>query len=122
MGSPLKQTPKQATVTIDGEVIDIAMCYHFIEKFTKTIIIVVNALIQANMNLMPETIATLEATDATKISFTTTLARLILLDKRIGNGIRCAIQETVVDNIYPRLPLTRTDANNPQYLASYPLA
>ena len=113
----LNQTPKNATVTIDGEVIDIDKCDRFIEKFTKTIIIVVDALIQANMvavddlikaymKLMPETIATLEATDAAKVSFTTTLARLILSDKQIGNGIKCEIQEIVVDNIYPRLPLT----------------
>jgi len=110
----LNQTPKNATVTIDGEVIDIDMCDRFIEKFTKTIIIVVDALIQANMvavddlikaymKLMPETIATLEATDAAKVSFTTTLARLILSDKQIGNGIQCEIQEMVVDNIYPRV-------------------
>jgi len=121
IGSPLKQTPKEATVTVDGEMINIYACKRFIEKFTKSIIIVVDALIQANMDLMPETIASLAPTDALNVSFTTTLARLILSDKRIGNGIRCAIQETVVDNIYPRIPLTRKDANNPDYLASYPL-
>ena len=99
----LNQTPKNATVTIDGEVIDIDKCDRFIEKFTKTIIIVVDALIQAYMDLMPKTIATLEATDAAKVSFTTTLARLILSDKQIGNGIQCEIQEMVVDNIYPRV-------------------
>jgi hypothetical protein len=121
MGSQLKQTPNEATVTVDGEMINIYACERFIEKFTKSIIIVLDALIQANMDLMPETIACLAPTDTLKVSFTTTLARLILLDKRIGKGIKCEIQETVVDNIYPRFHLNSRNAS-PHYLASYPLA
>lgn len=107
-----ERSTDRVMIEYKGEIIDVAMCDRFLEKFKRSILLLVTAITQTNKTTIDLEQAYVDSESNTAI-FKNTLERLLviqymhdLVEQNSGFKISHNIRTEIVDSIYSRVPGT----------------